>query len=265
MKKNIIYSILLMVFSTTILSNEVNVEWGVSSESKNIFFNSNGDLKGFTKKYKSTDDDFENYNNKVIGENYKKNKVVKESPKNDKLIYAKKVNDEKAIEQELIKVFGSCVPQEDESLEWICFNAFYLNAFEVTNAHYREFNPNYNNQNPNLNGNNQPVIGLSLKNIQNYIDWISQETGEQHRLPTSAEWKYAALAGEKFTDLSCDIANIQGCNSSTLSIGSYKANNWGFYDMYGNAAEVTSNNTIEGDSWNGMDDNSIGFRLVVDE
>jgi hypothetical protein len=227
MDKFIILFIFLTTFCFKSNASGVSVNWGVSSNKTNVFFNSQG----------------------ILNTQSKPGKLISSNIKNTH-------------SQKIIKVGEGCIYQASKSLKEICFKGFKLYAFEVTNAEYREFKPNYKNNK--LNTDNQPVMGIGAKNINDYINWINKKTNKIHRLPTSAEWTYAALSGKKFTDLSCDTANIQGCNSSALSVGSYKANNWGFYDMYGNAAEITADSIVEGDSWNGVDNNSVGFRLVVE-
>lgn len=96
---------------------------------------------------------------------------------------------------------------------------------------------------------NDPVINVSLNNAQIYIDWLNKKTGEKYRLPTEAEWEYAARAGTKTKyfwgdDIGKANANCDGCgsqwdNESTAPVGSFAANPWGLFDMGGNASQWT--------------------------
>ncbi len=93
----------------------------------------------------------------------------------------------------------------------------------------------------------QPVINVSWNDIQAYIDWLNKQTGETYRLPTEAEWEYAARAGsttEYFwgDDIGSDNANCSDCGSERDNRGpgpvaSFAANAWGLHDMHGNVWE----------------------------
>jgi len=101
----------------------------------------------------------------------------------------------------------------------------------------------------------RPVINISWDDAQGYVKWLNTQTGKQYRLPSEAEWEYAARAGTTtpFSTGNCITTaqanydgNIDyaGCGAKTgvylqktQPVGSYPANRWGLYDMHGNAWE----------------------------
>ncbi len=80
-----------------------------------------------------------------------------------------------------------------------------------------------------------------------YTKWLSGLTGQQYRLPSQAEWEYAARAGSKeaysFGDDASKLSEyacFEGNNAKgPAKVGSYKPNAFGLYDMHGNAWEWT--------------------------
>ncbi|MBV8660285.1 MAG: formylglycine-generating enzyme family protein [Burkholderiales bacterium] len=114
-----------------------------------------------------------------------------------------------------------------------------------------------------------PVMCVSWDDAQAYIAWLSRETGKRYRLPSEAEWEYAARAGSKtrypFGDdpaQLCRYANVfdqtghtafqrdigvdwkpiacdDGAEYTTV-VGSYEPNTWGLYDMLGNVGQWTA-------------------------
>ena len=105
----------------------------------------------------------------------------------------------------------------------------------------------------------RPVINVSWEDAQSFVAWLSRVTGDAYRLPTEAEWEYAARADAE-TEYSWgnrigrNQANCDGCrsrwdNEMTAPVGSFVPNGFGMYDMHGNVSEWVE------DCWN---DNYVG-------
>ena len=93
----------------------------------------------------------------------------------------------------------------------------------------------------------RPVINVNQEDAKAYAVWLSEQTGKRYRLPSEAEWEYAARAGTttKYSwgdDIGRNRANCDGCgsewdNKQTAPVGSFEANPFGLYDMHGNVDE----------------------------
>ncbi len=100
----------------------------------------------------------------------------------------------------------------------------------------------------------RPVINVSFEDAQAYVTWLSRKTGERYRLPTEAEWEYAARAGATGplgigAALSPDLANYNAeyaylgkkgaFRKQTTPAASFAPNDFGLFDMHGNVWEWT--------------------------
>ena len=117
----------------------------------------------------------------------------------------------------------------------------------------------------------RPVVMVSWNDIQNYLAWLNEQLGyalddpKRYRLPTEAEWEFAARAGQltTFNSGNCintDQANYNGesdyaytksngesvnCPATNIyrkkseTVGSFAANQYGLHDMHGNVRELT--------------------------
>jgi formylglycine-generating enzyme required for sulfatase activity len=88
----------------------------------------------------------------------------------------------------------------------------------------------------------RPVINVSWHDAQAYCKWLAKETGKPYRLPSEAEWEYAARAGTTTrysfgNEITEKDANFRGTIGTTTEVGAYPANSWGLYDIQGNVWE----------------------------
>jgi formylglycine-generating enzyme required for sulfatase activity len=135
-------------------------------------------------------------------------------------------------------------PDEKPAHKVILSRPFYLGKYEVTQAQWMEVmgdNPSHFKGDP-----NRPVEKVSWTRVQEFIRRLNAKEGhELYRLPTEAEWEYAARAGSttKYSSGEDDAQLPQYAwysphdKGTTHPVGQLKPNAWGLYDMHGNVWE----------------------------
>ena len=149
---------------------------------------------------------------------------------------------------EFVKSSGYVTESEMDNPKWKCATGLVNKPISISWK-----NPGFPQ------GNNHPVVCISYNDAINYINWLSKKNSKKYRLPTEAEWEYAARAGTKTEYSFGDDANLLckygnnaphpdlTCKDSfefTSPVGQFKHNAWGLNDMHGNVREL-----IE-DCWN---------------
>ncbi len=140
-----------------------------------------------------------------------------------------------------------CRDNEEPVREVSVTAPFALSKYEVTVAQYNRFaEVTERPTDPQADG-DQPVVNVSWEDASAYMEWLSAQSGSSYRLPTEAEWEYAARAGSATAyswgdAVGSRLANCNGCgspwdNDSPAPVGSFAPNAWGLHDMHGNLWE----------------------------
>ena len=162
-------------------------------------------------------------------------------------------------------------PWDDEKpvREVILTNDYYIGKYEVTQSLWQAVmgtNPSY------FKGDNLPVEQVSWDNCLEFISKLNSLTGRKFRLPTEAEWEYAARGGKKSRGYQysgsfniSDVAWYNGNSGNKIHpIGMKQANELGVYDMSGNVNEWCQDwygSYVSSSQTNPLGANSGSFRV----
>ena len=96
-------------------------------------------------------------------------------------------------------IMGSDAPDaaaDEQPLTPVTLTDFYMGHYPVTNAEYEKFDPRHRQKRIKGAGDDHPVVYVTSLEATKYCEWLRQKDGRNYRLPTEAEWEYAARGGD---------------------------------------------------------------------
>ncbi|MBS0588623.1 MAG: SUMF1/EgtB/PvdO family nonheme iron enzyme [Proteobacteria bacterium] len=171
-------------------------------------------------------------------------------------------------------------PQHEVSIGY----AFEIGKYEITFDEYDTFARATNRELPldffDWGRGRRPVINVSFDDALAYVKWLSEQTGKYYRLPSEAEWEYAARAGSQTrywwgdaigkNNAVCDGCGSKWDHKQTAPVGSFQANAFGLHDTSGNVYEWVQdcwydnyiNAPIDGSAWREKDGGACNSQVA---
>ena len=138
-------------------------------------------------------------------------------------------------------------PEHRKPVHPVRVDGFWMSRYEITNVQFEQFRKR--SRSPASPGDRYPVCGVSRDDAEAFAQWLSKREGRKYRLPTEAEWEYAARGGLEVKEFPWgdDIwktrATIGGLKATR--VGTYEPNGFGLYDMAGNVSEWVQDTDLE--------------------
>ncbi len=161
-----------------------------------------------------------------------------------------KQNKEKVKEIEMVRIPGGTfwmgsqseeASDDEQPVHKVTLKSFSIGKYEVTQGQWKAImrtNPSDFKK-----GDNYPVEQVSWDDCQEFIRKLNQLTGKRYRLPTEAEWEYAARGGkdgpgnDRYGNIDAIAWYSRNSGNSTHPVGAKQPNAYGLYDMLGNVYE----------------------------
>jgi formylglycine-generating enzyme required for sulfatase activity/class 3 adenylate cyclase len=142
---------------------------------------------------------------------------------------------------------GSNDDPSEKPIRQVRIKAFAIGKYPITVREWNQCVAAKACTNKAMGNDDAPVTNVSWNDTQQFTDWLSRVTKKQYRLPTEAEWEYAARAGTQTKywwgdQPTLGMANCKGCNepydaAQPVKVGSFKPNPFGLYDMGGGVSQ----------------------------
>lgn len=151
-------------------------------------------------------------------------------------------------------LMGDSISEPDSRPHWVKLTGFKIAKTETTVLQWKVFCKETNQSMPTAPDwgwhDNHPMVNVSWNEITKYLEWLSKKTGKTYRLPTEAEWEYAAHGGENQTNYPFSGANeidkvgwfLENSDNQPHPVGQKMPNQLGIVDMTGNVAEFCKDN-----------------------
>jgi formylglycine-generating enzyme required for sulfatase activity len=140
---------------------------------------------------------------------------------------------------------GSHEDRSEEPAHFVQIRPFWMGKYPVTVGEWHACGCKDVSDSPHEP--DQPMANVSWRDAKAYVQWLARTTGLPYRLPTEAEWEYAARAGSTTrywwgNEIGAGHADCHGCGSfqekaGPLKVGSLPPNRFGLFDMGGDVAE----------------------------